>query len=272
MVAPLRPREPSLLSARLRALALELWLPLLLVTAWWLLSAGSKSTYFPPLADIVDTFRQLWLFEHARSDLLPSLWNLAQGYALAVVLGVAGGLLLGLSPRLLHATWPTLEFLRAIPGVALLPIFVILLGVGPSMKVALIATGALWPVLLNTIDGVRSVEPLLKDVAASFRLPWSARLLHIVLPSASPQIFAGARTSLSIAVILIVVSEMVGANGGIGYFVRAAERSFAIPEMWSGIIVLGLVGYVLNTVFRLLERRLLAWHHQMTGQRERGQR
>lgn len=271
MVAPVRPRPAARLIERLLALVLELWLPLLLVALWWFLSAGSKSTYFPPLADIVETFRRLWLFQHARSDLLPSLVNLGQGYALALAVGIGGGVLLGLSPRLLGATWPTLEFLRAIPGVALLPIFVILLGVGPTMKVALIAAGALWPVLLNTIDGVRSVEPLLKDVAACFRLPWTSRLVHIVLPAASPQIFAGARTSLSIAVILIVVSEMVGANGGIGYFVRAAERSFAIPEMWSGIIVLGLVGYVLNTVFRLLERRLLAWHHGMMGQKERGQ-
>ncbi|HSV58309.1 MAG TPA: ABC transporter permease [Variovorax sp.] len=254
-----------------RSLLTEFWLPLVLVALWWVLSERYPSTYSPPLSEIVALFRKLWLFEHARTDLLPSLINLAMGYSAALVVGIVAGTVLGLTPRLSTALWPTLEFLRAIPGVALLPVFVILLGVGPSMKVALISVGAMWPILLNTIDGVRSVEPTLRDVAASFRIPLAVRLRRIVLPAASPQIFSGARISLSVAVILIVVSEMVGANGGIGYFVRSAERSFAIPEMWSGIIVLGLVGYALNTLFRIVEAYALDWHRGMTshGKRDR---
>ncbi|MDB5862120.1 MAG: cmpB 5, partial [Ramlibacter sp.] len=229
MVALFRPRERTRLGRRARLLAIELWLPVVLVALWWVLSAQYPSTYSPPLSEIMALFRKLWLFEHARIDLVPSLLNLAAGYSIALAVGVGLGTLLGLTPRLSTALWPTLEFIRAIPGVALLPVFVILLGVGTTMKVALIATGAVWPILLNTVDGVRSVELTLRDVAASFRLPLWVRLRYIVLPAASPQIFSGARISLSVAVILIVVSEMVGANGGIGYFVRAAERSFAIP-------------------------------------------
>ena len=264
MVAPVRPHDRAL-KRRVRSVATEFWLPVVLVALWWVLSARFPSTYSPPLAEIVALFRKLWLFDHARIDLWPSLVNLGVGYGLALVVGIGAGTLLGLAPRLSTALWPTLEFLRAVPGVALLPVFVILLGVGPAMKVALIATGAMWPILLNTVDGVRSVEPTLRDVAASFRIPLAVRLRRIVLPSASPQIFSGARISLSVAVILIVVSEMVGANGGIGYFVRSAERSFAIPEMWSGIIVLGLVGYALNTLFRIVEAWALDWHHGMTS-------
>ncbi len=271
MVASIRPHQRSRLSERLRALLTEAWLPLVLVVLWWVLSARYPTTYSPALSEIVALFRKLWLFEHARTDLAPSLVNLAFGYSVALIVGVGLGTVLGLAPRLSTALWPTLEFVRAIPGVALLPIFVILLGVGPSMKVTLIAVGAVWPILLNTIDGVRSVEPTLRDVAACFRIPLLTRLRYIVLPAAGPQIFSGARISLSIAVILIVVSEMVGANGGIGYFVRAAERSFAIPEMWSGIIMLGLLGYVLNTLFRIVEAHVLEWHHGMTslGKRDR---
>jgi len=269
MVAPFGPHRPTRLSRRIRAVFVEAWLPIVLVALWWVLSARFPSTYSPPLQEILRLFRELWLFEHARTDLLPSVVNLVLGYTLALAAGVGLGTWLGLSPRLSRVLWPTLEFVRAIPGVAILPVFIILLGVGPTMKVTLIAVGAFWPILLNTIDGVRSVEPTLRDVAASFRIPLKHRLLHIVLPAASPQIFSGARISLSVAVILIVVSEMVGANGGIGYFVRSAERSFAIPEMWSGIIVLGLLGYVLNTLFRLLEARVLAWHHGMTTRTQR---
>lgn len=269
MVAPFRPHSPMRLSRRTRAVLVEVWLPIVLVGLWWVLSARYPSIYSPPLQEILRLFRELWLFEHARTDLLPSLVNLVLGYLLGLIAGVALGTWLGLSPRLNRALWPTLEFVRAIPGVAILPVFVILLGVGPAMKVSLIAVGTFWPILLNAIDGVRSVEPTLRDVAASFRIPLKHRLLHIVLPAASPQIFSGARISLSVAVILIVVSEMVGGNGGIGYFVRSAERSFAIPEMWSGIIVLGLLGYVLNTLFRLLESRVLAWHRGMTTRTQR---
>lgn len=265
MVASIRPHQHSRLIRRIRALLTEAWLPIALVTMWWFLSARYPTIYSPALSEILTLFRKLWLFEHARSDLAPSLVNLAFGYSLALVAGVGLGTLLGLAPRLSAALWPTLEFIRAIPGVALLPIFVILLGVGPAMKVVLIAVGTVWPILLNTIDGVRSVDPTLRDVAASFRMPLAIRLRYIVLPAAGPQIFSGARISLSIAVILIVVSEMVGANGGIGYFVRSAERSFAIPEMWSGIIMLGLLGYVLNTLFRIVEAYVLEWHHGMTS-------
>lgn len=269
MVASIRSRERARLSRRARGLVTELWLPVLLVALWWVLSARYPSTYSPPLSEILALFRKLWLFEHARIDLVPSLVNLAAGYSLALLIGISLGTVLGLTPRLSSALWPTLEFVRAIPGVALLPVFVILLGVGPAMKVALITVGAVWPILLNTVDGVRSVDLTLRDVAASFRIPMSVRLRHIVLPAASPQIFSGARISLSVAVILIVVSEMVGANGGIGYFVRAAERSFAIPEMWSGIIVLGLLGYALNSLFRIVEAYALDWHHGMSSRGKR---
>lgn len=269
MVAPVHPHRDTGLSRRTKAVFVEAWLPIALVALWWVLSARFPSVYSPPLQEILRVFRELWLFEHARTDLLPSLLNLVLGYMLALIAGIGLGTWLGLSPRLSRILWPTMEFVRAVPGVAILPVFVILLGVGPTMKVALIAVGAFWPILLNTIDGVRSIEPTLRDVAASFRIPLKHRLLHIVLPAASPQIFSGARISLSVAVILIVVSEMIGANGGIGYFVRSAERSFAIPEMWSGIIVLGLLGYVLNTLFRILEARVLAWHHGMTALTQR---
>ncbi|UJW84984.1 ABC transporter permease [Devosia sp. SL43] len=250
---------------RFITILIELWLPVLLVAIWWIGSGSNPSIYLPALSEVLEVFVKLWIFDHIRIDLVPSLINLAFGYGLALAIGISLGTVLGLSPRLSATIWPSLEFIRAIPGVALLPIFVIMLGVGPSMKISLIAVGAVWPILLNTVDGVRSVSPELRDVARSFRLPFHVRLFHIILPSAAPQIFSGARISLSIGVILIVVSEMVGANGGIGYFVRSAERSFAIPEMWSGIIMLGLVGYALNSLFRVVEAKVLSWHFALNA-------
>jgi ABC-type nitrate/sulfonate/bicarbonate transport system permease component len=139
-------------------------------------------------------------------------------------------------------------------------VFIVLFGLGVKMKVVLIATGAVWPVLLNTIDGVRSVEPLLLDMARAFRLGRWRRLRRIVLPSAGPQIFAGARTALAIAVIVMVVSEGVGGSGGIGYFLLNAQRNFQLTSMWGTIIALGILGYLLNVLFRIVEAVALRWH------------
>jgi ABC-type nitrate/sulfonate/bicarbonate transport system permease component len=245
---------------RVRSVLVEAWIPALLLALWWFASAGSTDLYFPSLSAILQQFRQDWLFGHVASDLVPSLQVLALGYATALLAGLLLGVALGSSRRAEAACRPLLEFVRAIPGVALLPVFIVLLGLGAQMKVALIATGAVWPILLNTIDGVRSVEPLLLDMARTFRLGRLQRLRRIVLPSAGPQIFAGARTALAIAVIVMVVSETVGSSGGIGYFLLNAQRNFAITSMWATIIALGIVGYLLNVLFRIVEAVALRWH------------
>jgi ABC-type nitrate/sulfonate/bicarbonate transport system permease component len=244
----------------LRMSALELWLPIGLVTVWWLASQDSTSIYFPPLSDILESFREDWLSAEGVDNLRPSLTVLGAGFGLAVVVGVSLGAVLGLSPAAERATRPLLELLRAVPGVALLPVFIVLIGIGTDMKIVLVASGAVWPVLLNTTDGVRSTEPLLIDMAVSYGMGLRRRLRSIVLPAASPQIFAGARTALAISVIIMVVSETVGSEGGIGYFLLAAQRNFQITDMWGTIIALGVLGYLLNVVFRLVEAVVLRWH------------
>jgi ABC-type nitrate/sulfonate/bicarbonate transport system permease component len=239
---------------------LEVTVPIALLAVWAAWSASSDTFYFPPLTDILTTFEQTWLFERVGSDVLPSLERLALGYAIAVAAAVAIGVPLGLSPLARRATSPIVEFLRAIPPPALLPFAIVVLGVGNAGKVFLIAFVCVWPVLLNTIDGVTGIDLTLRETARVYGVRGRQRLLQIVLPAASPQIFAGMRTSLSLALILMVISEMVASTNGIGFFVLQSQRSFAIPEMWSGILLLGLLGYALNLIFLLAERRVLAWH------------
>ena len=247
-------------ASELLAIGLEVTVPLLLLVLWGVLSAGSKTFYFPPLTDILTTFKDTWLFKRVGSDVVPSLERMFGGFAIAVVLGVLGGLLLGLSPRARRAAAPIVEFLRAIPPPALLPFAILVVGVGASMKVFIIAFVCVWPILLNTIDGVTSVDPTLRDTTRVYGIPDRDRIWRVMLPAASPQIFAGLRTAVSLALILMVISEMVASTNGIGYFVLQSQRTFAIPEMWSGILLLGILGYVLNGGFVLLERRLLRWH------------
>jgi ABC-type nitrate/sulfonate/bicarbonate transport system permease component len=242
------------------ATGLEIAVPLLALLLWGVASAGSKTYYFPPLTDILSTFRDTWLFDRVGSDVVPSLLRMGAGFAIAVMLGVAAGLVLGLAPRARRATSPLVEFLRAIPPPALLPFAILVIGVGDSMKIFIIALVCVFPILLNTIDGVTGVDPTLDDTARVYGISARDRMLRVVLPAASPQIFAGMRTSVSLALILMVISEMVASTNGIGYFVLQSQRSFAIPEMWSGILLLGILGYTLNGVFALIERRVLRWH------------
>lgn len=245
------------MTRRLRVLALELWLPTVAIVAWWLLSLHSTSLFFPPLKDIASDTKRLWLFQHTVSDLLPSLRNLAAGFLLAVVIGVTIGMVLGSLPKLLDAIEPEIEFARAVPAVALLPVAIIVLGLNDTMRIAVIAFGAVWPVLLNTTAAVAGIDPTIRDVERAFSLGRAARIFRVRLGAALPQILAGARISLSIAIILIVVSEMEGASRGIGNFILTAQRDFAITDMWSGMIVLGIVGYLLNVALRVIEHMLL---------------
>jgi ABC-type nitrate/sulfonate/bicarbonate transport system permease component len=246
--------------SRAGAVALEITVPILLLVIWGVWSSGSDTYYFPPLTDIFKTFADTWLFERVGSDVVPSLVRLALGYGIACAVAVAAGLALGLSRPLRRATDPIVQFLRSIPPPALLPFGILVLGVGTSMKVFIIAFVCLWPVLLNTIDGVAGVDPTLRETARVYDISQRDQILRVTLPSAAPQIFAGMRTSLSLALILMVISEMVASTNGIGYFVLQSQRSFAIPEMWSGILLLGILGYVLNVIFVLIERRVLRWH------------
>jgi ABC-type nitrate/sulfonate/bicarbonate transport system permease component len=240
--------------------ALEVTVPILVLVLWGVLSAGSQTYYFPPLTDILSTFADTWLFERVGSDLVPSLERMAAGYAIAAVVAVGFGVLLGLAPRARRATAPIVEFLRAIPPPALLPFAILVIGVGSSMKIFIIAFVCVWPILLNTIDGVTGVDPTVRETALVYGISRRDRIRHVVLPAAAPQIFAGLRTSLSLALILMVISEMVASTNGIGYFVLQSQRTFAIPEMWSGILLLGILGYALNVVFVFIERRVLRWH------------
>ena len=135
----------------------------------------------------------------------------------------------------------------------MIPVFIILLGTESTMRVTLIAFGSVWPILLNTIEGTRTVDPLQLDTAPAFRLPRYARLWRIVLPAAMPKIFAGMRVSLSLAVILMVVSELVASTNGIGYRIQNAQIMFLLTDMWCGIVLLALLGYTLNWLFLKFE-------------------
>ena len=251
---------------RARILALELWLPVVAISAWWGLSANSDSLYFPPLETILQQFRDTFLSAGGEEHLRPSLVNLALGYGIAAVAGVLGGVLIGMNRWASAALDPLVHFFRALPGPALLPFAIIAFGIGAAMKVWIIAFTSLFPILLNAIDGVRSTDTTAREVARAYRLGRLRAIVAIVVPGASPQIMAGLRVGLQTAILMMVVSELVASTSGIGFFILQSQQQFEIPSMWAGIVALGLLGCILNAAFGVLERRVLRWYVATHGE------
>lgn len=240
-------------------------LPVTLLAAYGVAAMQLDSFFLPTLGEIAVSFQENWLFGRVLSDLAPSLARMFVGFALASAAGVIAGFVAGLSRRVSTAADPVIQFMRSLPSPALIPLALLIFGAGDASKILIIFLGAMWPVLLNTMDGVRSVHQTQIDMARAFQVPWAARMLHVMLPFAMPRILAGMKTGLALALILMVVTEMVASSNGIGYFVIQAQRQFSIPEMWSGILLLGILGYALNLVFTRVEARALYWYNGMLG-------
>lgn len=249
-----------------RTVVARLWLPIVLIAAWWIISSIFYSSYFPSLQTILTKTWEVWfLVGGVMTDLWPSLVRVVIGFLIALVVGVGLGTLFGLLPRLDRAFRPLTEAFRAVPGAALLPIALTFFGPGETMKIFLIALASMWPIMLNTTEGVRALHPTMGKVMATFHLSTYDRFTRVFLPAAAPQVFAGARIAVAISVTVMVVSEMFGTPGGIGYYIKNAQSSFQIVEMWTGMIILGIFGYLLNYLFHLLEQRVLKWHHMMVA-------
>lgn len=259
-VAAGRRIAPRRLPAAVRAVA-SLWLFAAGVAAWWVWSAHSGSLFFPPLQTILRRLYQLWIIGNAKNQLVPSLEHFALGYLIAAVAGIGIGVLLWSLRWMRDAASPFIYFLYVLPTPVLIPAIMTIFGIGFTMKVVIIAFASVWPTLLNTLDGMRGVDPVKLDSARVLGLSGPRTARSVVLPAAMPQIMAGLRGSLQVSIILMVVSEMVASTGGIGYFILNAQQAFSIVDMWTGIIVLAVVGSALNLIFVLIENRVLHWHY-----------
>ncbi|MEV4686460.1 ABC transporter permease [Microbacterium sp. LWH3-1.2] len=255
-------RRPSRVWAKFgENTAYALGLPIILLVLWGIWSSISPAPFFPSPLVIAEAFVETWVGPAFFDDVVPSLGRLAIGIVLAVVLGIAAGIVIGLVQWLRELLEPVFEFFRAVPPPVLIPIVAVLVGANDLMKVVVIVAGAIWPVLLNTIEGVRSTDSVMTETARSFAVTSGERLRYLVLPAASPRIMTGVRQCLSIALILMVISEMFFSSSGLGYRIVFLQRNYLIAEMWSGIVLLGLIGVLLAVIFGFVERRVLRWYH-----------
>ncbi|MET7570321.1 ABC transporter permease subunit [Streptomyces sp. NPDC005492] len=248
--------------------ALPRLLVLVLALAVWQLAARAHgSIYFPPPTRIAHHAYDLWfsgpvghafLTPAAVDAILPSLGRMSAGFALAAVVGIALGMAVGRSRRAHALCNPVLQFARAVPPPALVPVFVVVFDFGTPMQLASIVFSAVWPVLINTAEGARDTDPLRLDVAAVMRLTAPERLWFLLLPSALPRIFAGLRLSLSLSLVLMVFSELLpGTANGIGFTLTDAQSRSDLLTVWAVLVLLGVLGYLLNTGLLAVERRLI---------------
>ena len=183
------------------------------------------------------------------------------GWALAGVAGIGLGALVGSSAAARAWVGPTLEFIRPLPASAVMPLTIAIFGLSGGMVLAVVAFGAMWPVLLGTVHGLAGVHPRLREVAAALQLGRGEFVWKIGLPNAMPDIVAGMRLAMTISLIVSVVGEMIASQPGLGQAILLAARAFRASELFAGIVLLGAIGFVSNALLALAERRLLRWQH-----------
>lgn len=251
--------------SRLRGNVLGFVVLLGVLAVWEIMARLLQSFYFPPFSvAVLRLFDMLTDPEFLRGQAAPSVVRMLVGYVIAGGAGLVIGVLTGSFRTLFKTLDPFFEFFRAIPPPIIIPVGILLLGIGDAMKVVVIAFGTFWPVLLNSNDGARGVSQERLETAAVFGLRRAQTIVRVVLPSALPNIFAGLRIGLSLSLIMMVISEMIGSTNGIGYFILDAQKTFRVPDMFAGIALLGLLGYLLNAGFLALENKILGWHHGQT--------
>lgn len=242
----------------------------LLLALWEVVSRAGlvNQVYVPPVTKIASELWRLLLNGEILLHLWASAVRFGLGYVIAVALGLGIGLLMGYFRAGYLLLEPLIEALRPLPPPAIIPMVILFLGIENQMKIFVIAFACFFPIVVNTIQGVAGVDRVLLDTARTFGLTTREILWKIVLPSASPNIVAGMRTALAIALILTVISELVASNDGVGFMILDMERAFRIPEMYAYIFTLMVVGYLLNRLFVVFESRTLAWYF---GQSRRAQ-
>ena len=238
--------------------------PVIALTLWEIVARIEHTVYIPPVSQIFATFFHEWFSPTFHQQAIPSLYRMANGYIFATIVGITIGTLVGAYRPVYKLLDPVLQFLRATPPTAVIPVGILLIGIGDQMKIVVIAFGAMWPIILNAADGARLVPFERLETAKVFGLTKFETLVRVIVPSATPMIAAGMRTALTISLILIVVSEMIGSTDGLGYYILQAQRTFAIPEMYGGIVLLAVLGYSLNMIFLQIEERVLGWHYGAT--------
>jgi ABC-type nitrate/sulfonate/bicarbonate transport system permease component len=219
-----------------------------------------KRSLLPAPSDVGVVLWQLLADGDVAGPLSETLARLGVGFAIGAMLAIALGLAMGYWPRLYDLLEPLIELLRPIPKAALVPALVLFLGVDNAMKITSIALAVFFPIVINTVQGARGVDPVLINTARTLGVRPFSLLRKLILPASAPFIFAGMRLSIALGLILAVISEMIAGTGGIGFLIIDMQRAFRVRQMYAWIVILAVVGYLLNLLLVLAEHRMLFWY------------
>jgi ABC-type nitrate/sulfonate/bicarbonate transport system permease component len=255
----------------------SLWLIAAAAVLWQVAATANPTLYFPPLSRIVAQFRADWLAadparlflsQHFFDAAVPSLRRLAEGWGLALAVGIPVGVLLGRSAVAAAMYFPIIRFWLAEPKSAIIPVAVQIFGVADSMNVFLIFVGTVGLVIVNTADGIAGVDRMILQTARSLRISRWTFYRRVLVPAAMPGILAGVRVSIGVALILMVISELYATTAGVGYEILLNQQSFQYLRMWSAFLLIGLISVLLNVGLELVEKRVLRWQRRagLSGQ------
>ncbi|WP_127753294.1 ABC transporter permease [Devosia sp. 1566] len=260
-------RQSAFEGSRLRGPALALILPLLLLAAWHLATTGEGYSLIPPPSAVAIAFYDLAV-GGVRNDLfsgtllnhvIASVSRVYGGFFLAVIVALPLGLMIGRIPTVRQMFDPMLQILRPIPVTAWLPLAMIIFGIGPTSAIFLVFLGAFYPILINTVFGVRSVELRLFEAASMLGCTPSAQFTKVVLPAALPAIFTGLRLGLGFAWMIIVIGEMTGVSVGLGAIIMEARQLSRTEIVICGMIAIGVAGFISDRIILMIGRKLLSW-------------
>jgi ABC-type nitrate/sulfonate/bicarbonate transport system permease component len=236
---------------------------LAVVGLWQLLSGAGvvNSTSAPTPSRIAGELGSLVVTSSFWQAVRQTLEHWALGLGVSAAIAIPVGLVLGASDVVYRAFRFTIDFLRTIPPVAVIPLALLLYGATTRMVVTLIVFGATWPLLLQTMYGVHQIDPLARDMAASYRLRRRDRVLSIALPSAAPFVATGIRLAATFSLLLAIGAELIGGAPGMGSKITLSQAGGAIPTMYAYVVASALVGLAINLLMSRIERRVLSWHH-----------
>jgi ABC-type nitrate/sulfonate/bicarbonate transport system permease component len=238
---------------------------LIAVLALWEFAARYRlvnPVLIPPPSAIAAALRDMISNGDVQWPLLHTLYLFGIGYAVACVLGIAIGLWMGCSQFADGLLEPLVELLRPIPKSALVPALFLFLGIGMTTMVTIVVLAAMFPVLINTYQGVRGIDPVLLETARTFRSGRWRMVRSVVLPAALPAVLTGMKVALSLGIVLAILAEMLAGVNGLGFVILDAQRSFQIQQMYAWIVILAAFGAGLSLLFDKIELMAVPWRGQ----------
>jgi ABC-type nitrate/sulfonate/bicarbonate transport system permease component len=223
---------------------------------------GWLTSYVPPPSTIIVALVVGLFNGEISTEIGMTLSAFAVGLLLATTLAIVIGVLMGAIP----VVYDALKIIVELPSVAMIPLAILFLGLGTQMRVAVITYAAFWPLLISTIYGVRAIDPVALDTARNFGIPPFEALYRVTLPSALVNIATGLRVSASIALVVTVTTELVAGNSGLGFYVAQMEQASRLPQMYAAILLTGVLGYIINVLFSVLEKKVVFWSPASRGE------